>query len=97
MISTFRCPNCQQLLSKELHPRNAPKPYVQLWCTSRQCHHTAAQWEGGSGPTEENAYRSLCAAVDNETEQQCEPWEGESILDRKEQIEAVKAERKRDR
>ena len=97
MISTFRCPSCSSILEQELHPAKAAKPYVLVYCPNPRCISDAAKDDGGSGPTEEDAYRSLCAAVDNETEQQCEPWEGESTLDRKERILTEKAERKNDR
>jgi len=95
----FVCPACQQYLTKELRPSKSPKnpqPYVILYCANPRCISDAAKDDGGSGPTEQSAYRSLCLSIDNETEQECEPWEGESEADRKERIKDQIAERLND-
>jgi len=58
----------------ELPPRSkvVTKPYVQLYCENPRCPSDAAQNDGGSGPTEQSAYRSLCSVIDTETENECD-------------------------
>src|SRR4051812_36721205 len=99
MKSKLTCPSCRNRLEMETHPAKStknPQPYVTIWCGVGRCPSTAAN-DGGSGPTEQDAYVSLLAAVDTETEKECEPWQNESDEDRKERIEDQKAERKSDR
>jgi hypothetical protein len=99
MKSKLCCPACQEYLTKELHPAKSaatPKPYVLLFCENPRCISHVANHEGGSGPTEQAAYRALCFAVDNETEQECDPWDGESEVDRRERLKDQIAERLND-
>lgn len=91
MKSKHHCPSCQQLLTlEELPPRSktVPKPYFQVFCGNPRCPSDAAQKDGGSGDTEGHAYLSLCNAIDNETENECDP---EAQKDRNEWAKAEHA------
>ena len=92
----FHCPGCRELLTIEFRPANVDKPYCIMWCsTGPRCPSPAAN-DGGSGPTEEEAYRSLLAAVDQETEKECEPLVKYSPDELKERILTQKAEHEND-
>ncbi len=76
MKSQFKCPSCGQILAKEELPppsRSTPRPYINLYCSNPRCPSDVAQQDGGSADTEHKAYLSLCNAVDNETENECDP------------------------
>ena len=58
-----------ELLNVELHPAKAvknPAPYSQVWCCNPRCPSDTAREIGGSAATEEQAYRSLWLAVEDE-------------------------------
>lgn len=93
MKSKFKCPSCRAPLAMEEHPTRSkvnPKPYIVIFCGNVRCPSDAAQKEGGSGPTEEEAYRSLDAVIDHETESELDP------IEQKDRIEWEKAEHKND-
>lgn len=77
MNSKFVCPECNQRLSVQRVPRHAEAPYSIVWCSNPRCTSDVAQKNGGSGPNEEEAYRSLLCAVNHEGEERCEsdPYE----------------------
>lgn len=95
----FRCPMCNQPLQKEIKGSQYHDAIrVILWCGNvSRCPSAEAANNGGSGPTEEAAYRALLLAVkheeDQETEVECEPLTAEYLKDRN---EWAKAERKND-
>ncbi len=90
-MKPFLCPSCNQPLASEHRPAVAPNPYVILWCPNPRCPSDVAQWDGGSGPTAEAAYRSLCAAVDHEIESEID------LEAKKERDKEIMAERLGDR
>lgn len=64
-MKRFTCPSCSvPLTAEELYDHS-----WQLGCDNPRCPSDVAQKDGGSGKTQEDAYRSLCNAVDNECEQ----------------------------
>jgi hypothetical protein len=76
MKSSFPCPACNQPLAREEHPprsKTNPRPYIMLFCENPRCPSDAARNDGGSAETEGRAYVSLCNAIDNETESECDP------------------------
>ncbi len=94
----FKCPACKTPLEKEQRPKSPMEPilpYWILWCANPRCISDSAKGNGGTGPTEEAAYQSLCIAVDNETEKEC--VEIISPEERKERMLIEKEERKGDR
>ncbi len=71
----YTCPACHNPLLKELHPnpsKRNPNPYTVLYCGNPRCPSDVAQNDGGSADTEHKAYLSLCNAMDNETENECD-------------------------
>ncbi len=73
----------------ELAPAKSPKnpePYTIIWCGNSHCPSDYATNDGGTGDTEEEAYRSLLLAVKHEedktTEAECEPLTPEEQKDR---------------
>ncbi len=63
-----------------------PAPHHIVWCGNSRCPSYYATNDGGTGATEEAAYRSLFLAVKHEedklTEQGCEPLTPEEQKDR---------------
>lgn len=92
MKSKFKCPACDQPLFVEWSkfiPLVAK--YAVVGCDNPRCSSNVAQKDGGSGPTEEAAYLSLCNAVDNECEEQVN-WQ-----EKRERDKEAKADRDMDR
>ncbi len=88
---TFTCPSCNLALQMELAPAKSPKnpqPYYILHCGNSRCPSPFATNDGGTGDTEEAAYRSLLLAVkheeDKEIEQESEPLTPEELRERNE-------------
>lgn len=67
-----------------------PKPYFQVFCENPRCPSDTSRNDGGSGESEGRAYLSLYNAIDNETENECDPNE------QKDRNEWAKAEQKND-
>jgi hypothetical protein len=93
-MKPFLCPSCEKPLASDQHPLVAGG-YFTMWCPNKRCPSDVAQWDGGSGPTQEAAYRSLCAAVDHESEMLSETEE--AIAAQKEKDLEFKADRDMDR
>lgn len=81
MKSSFLCPACNQPLQKDFAK---DRPFM-LWCSNPRCPSDVSN-NGGSGPTEEAAYRALLLAVkheeDREMERECEPLTEEDAKDK---------------
>lgn len=93
----FQCPCCSNQLQKEVNPPTvATARHTIVWCGNPRCPSDVSN-NGGTGPTEEAAYRALLLSVkheeDRETERECEPLTAEDLKDRN---EWAKAERKND-
>lgn len=96
-MKPFLCPSCNNPLDSEQQPAALADQgsYWILWCKNKRCPSDVAQWDGGSGPTQEAAYRSLCAAVDHESEMLSETEEAQEA--KKERDKEIMAERLGDR
>ncbi len=94
--SRYTCPSCNLALQIARSPKN-PNPFFVLWCGNSRCPSDYATNDGGTGDTEEAAYRSLLLAVKHEedktTEAECEPLTPE---DQKERNADAMAERAND-
>jgi len=98
MTSKFTCPRCSHPLQikHELTPAPERRVKVIVWCGNvRACPSEEAANDGGSGPTEEAAYRALLLSVkaeeDKETERECEPLSPEDLRDKNEWAKAEHA------
>ena len=72
----FQCPSCGNLLQvkHELTPAPERRVNVIVWCGNvSRCPSERATNDGGSGPTEEAAYRALLLAVWHEEDNAKEP------------------------
>jgi len=73
MKSKFLCPSCEHPLQWKFAPEKSdknPSPYAIVWCGNSRCPSDAAANNGGSGPTEEAAYRALLLSVKHEEDKE---------------------------
>lgn len=95
--SHFLCPLCNQPLQKQLSQLLLRGPQVTLWCGNvSRCPSERAANDGGSGATEEAAYRALLLAVKHEEDNAEEPEQVLSAEELHERNEDWKADHAND-